>query len=195
MMPLSRHCLVLVGCLFVAWFSVGCATTTPPIEKDVETVKAEQSPEKLLARGRVFASVGDHTRAEQYFAAALDGGADPQVVLPLLIRVCLAEQRYRAAVAYSEPYLRKHPDDFRLRFVVGSLYAAVGETDTARDHLKQVAQQKPDYAEVHFAMGMLALEGDSDRVAADQHFREYLRLDPDGEHAAEAKGYLLKTVP
>jgi tetratricopeptide (TPR) repeat protein len=165
------------------------------MERDVKTAQDEQTPEKLHARGRAYAQIGDYTRAEQYLAAALDAGAKPEAVLPMLMKVCLAEQRYRAAVNYAEPVLRKHPHDFRLRFVVGSLYAAIGETVAAREHLVQVAREKPEYAEVHFAMGMLALEGDGDPVAADPHFREYLRLEPKGLHAEEARGYLLKTVP
>jgi tetratricopeptide (TPR) repeat protein len=172
-----------------------CVSTAERVEGQVEAVSEEQSPDKLVARGRAFARVGDFTRAEQYFAAALDAGGNPDDVLPLLLKVCLAEQRYRSALAYAEPQLNKKPDDFRLRFVVGSLYAAIGEKDTAKKHLAKVAEEKPDYAEVHFAMGMLALDGDGDRVTADGYFREYLRLAPKGSHAEEARGYLLQTVP
>lgn len=175
--------------------AAACASSSTKMESQVAIVKEEQSPDKLLARGRVFARIGDYTRAEQYLAAALDAGAEAKVVLPLLLRACLAEQRYRAAIAYAEPQLEKKPDDFKLRFVLGSLYAAIGDTAEAREHLSQVVKERPDYAEVHFAMGRLALDAEGDRVAADGHFREYLRLMPDGSHAEEARGYLLRTVP
>ncbi len=79
------------------------------------TVRVEETPEKLLARGRAFMTVGDYGRAEQYFASALDRGAEPRVGLPLLLRACAEEKRFRAGIDYAEPQLRKHPDDVKLR--------------------------------------------------------------------------------
>ncbi|MEQ9323059.1 MAG: tetratricopeptide repeat protein [Polyangiaceae bacterium] len=171
----------------------GAAASEPSAQADV--MREEKTPDKLIARGRAFAKVGDLTRAEQYLAAALDAGAEVDVALPMLLRVCIAEQRYRAAIAYGEPYLKKRPDDTRLRFVIASLYSNIGETVTAREHLEKVVEAQPDNAEVHFAMGMLALESDGDMVTADGHFREYLRLEPQGTHAAEARSHLLRSMP
>jgi tetratricopeptide (TPR) repeat protein len=160
----------------------------------IKTVQEEETPEKLLARGRAFAAVGDLTRAEQYFAAALERGADPRVTLPLLLRVCADAHRYRAAIDYAEPVLRKHPDDHRLRFVVASFYMTIGEMTTARDELTRIVTQKPDFAAPHYALAVLLRDEAGDVVSADVHFREYLRLDPRGPHADEAKSSLLKLV-
>lgn len=171
-----------------------CAHTTP-VERQLEAVREEQTAEKLLARGRAFASVGDFTRAEQYLAAAIDAGAPVADALPLLMRVCIAEQRYRAAINHGLPHLNKQPDDYKLRFVLGSLYATIGENTMAWEHLKKVAKEEPNHAEVQFAMGMLALEAEGDVVTADSHFREYLRLEPTGAHAAEARSHLLRSMP
>jgi tetratricopeptide (TPR) repeat protein len=184
-----RH--VVLGALLL---SAGCYNSSK-VEDQVDTFQEEQTPEKLLARGRAFANVGDFTRAEQYLSAALDSDADPKVVLPLLLRVCVAEQRYRAAIAYAEPQLKQVPEDYRLRFVIASLYVTIGEKDVAWEHLKQVATERPSYPEVHFAMGMLAIESEGDPVEADGHFREYLRLEPNGSHAAEARSHLLRSMP
>jgi tetratricopeptide (TPR) repeat protein len=162
---------------------------------DINAARAEQSPEKLLERGRAFAEVGDFTRAEQYLSAALDAGAPADVALPILLKVCIAENRFRVAIAYAEPRLTARPNDFRLRFVVASLYASIGETEKALEHLAQVAKSKPDYAEVQYAIAVLLRDAEHDLIRADAHFREYLRLDPAGRHAEEARGSLLKTVP
>jgi tetratricopeptide (TPR) repeat protein len=185
----------VLGGLLLAAIVAACSPTTSQVEQQLDTLKEEQTPELLLARSRAFASVGDYTRAEQYLAAAIDAGADVDVALPALLRVCVAEQRYRAAIAYAEPHLSKQPDNFRLRFVVASLYVTIGEAAMAWEHLNQVAKEQPGYAEVHFAMGMLALQGDTDPVEADAHFREYLRIEPTGSHAAEARSHLLRSMP
>jgi tetratricopeptide (TPR) repeat protein len=157
-------------------------------------VQAEETPEKLLARGRAFMSVGDFARAEQYFAFALDRGADRQVAMPLLLRACAEEKRFRAAIDYAEPDLRRHPDDVRLRFVLASFYATIGDTNTARTELERVVRDKPDHAPAHFALAVILRDEQGDLVQADAHFREYLRLDPRGQHVEEARGSLLKLV-
>jgi tetratricopeptide (TPR) repeat protein len=175
--------------------TASCAPRKTVVESQIETIREEQSPDKLIHRGRAFAVVGDYTRAEQYFAAAIDAGADVEEALPSLLRACLAERRFRAAIAYAQPQLDKEPENFRLRFVIGSLYATIGDNTMAWEHLKQVAKERPGYPEVHFALGMLALAGEDDPVVADEHFRDYLRLRPAGSHAKEARGHLLTSMP
>lgn len=165
------------------------------VEANVKTAKAEQTPDKLLERGRAFAAVGDYTRAEQYLAAALEQGAEPRVALPSLLKVCVAEKRYRVAIDYAEPVLQKHPGDHHLRFVVGSLYATIGQSRIAREHLEIIAREEPDYADVHYALALILRNDEADLQGADHHFREYLRLMPAGPHAEEARGSLLKTIP
>lgn len=173
-----------------------CATTPGEnMAASVATMRAEHSAEKLVERGRAFASIGDYTRAEQYLAAAIDVGAEVRIVLPLLLKVCIVEKHYRSAIGYAEPMLKKHPDDHRLRLVLGSLYAAIGETKTAREHLEIVAQKEPKSAEAHYALAVLFQNEERDPVNADLHFREYLRLEPAGVHAEEAQSSLLRTMP
>ncbi len=181
------------GALLVAIAAAGCAPKNKA-QAQVEVVRVEESPEKLLARGRAFAMAGDLTRAEQYFAAALEHGGQPREVLPLLLRVCAEEKRYRACIDYAEPELRRHPKSVQLRFLVASFYTAVGDAATARAELEQVIKDKPDHASAHFALAVLLRDEHGDVVQADAHFREYLRIEPSGPHAEEARGSLLKLV-
>lgn len=171
----------------------GCASRGKVVAQ-AATVRAEETPEKLLARGRAFMSVGDFGRAEQYFASAIERGADRHVAMPLLLRACAEEKRYRAAIDYAEPELRRHPDDARLRFVVASLYSSIGDVAAARSALERVVQDKPNLAPAHYALAVLLRDEQGDAVQADAQFREYLRLDPSGSHADEARGSLLKLV-
>jgi tetratricopeptide (TPR) repeat protein len=178
---------------------VGCVpkrtTAGAKIEANLARFEEEEQPDKLLDRGKAFARAGDMTRAEQYLAAALQTGADAREVMPLLLRVCLAERRYRVAIDYAEDHLRKHPDDVGLRFVVGSLYSTIGEVDAARTHLEQAARAAPKNADVRFALGVLYRDEVEDRAVAHEHFSAYLKLAPHGPHADEARGSLLKSVP
>jgi uncharacterized protein HemY len=169
-----------------------------PAEKaqaDLATMQRETTVTKLVDRGRAFASVGDATRAEEYLSAALDQGADPKDVLPLLLEVCISTGRYWSAIQHAENQVRKHPDDTRTRFVLGTLYAAVGENKVARTELEQVVEARPNDSRAHYALAVLARDAINDPVTADAHFREYLRLEPNGAHAEEARASLLKRVP
>jgi len=181
--------LALVGC------GTGRSAAGAKLEENLAVMQREEKPELLVDRGKAFAQAGDMTRAEQYFAAALERGADASAVMPLLVRVCVAERRYRVAIDYAEEHLRRHPTDTPLRFLLGSLYLGVGETGTARAHLEQAAREDPKNADVRFALGVLYRDEVEDRATAHDHFAAYLELAPRGPHAAEARGSLLKTVP
>jgi tetratricopeptide (TPR) repeat protein len=183
---------------FLAVFAsgLGCAPSpSTQVKSDMATMKKEGGPERLIDRGKAFASLGDTTRAEQYFAAALSSGADERVVIPFLLTVCAQDGRYRVAIQYAEAYLKSHPNDLRVRFVLGTLYSAVGEAAPARDALSTVVGARPEDADAHYALAVLLRDSDHDYVGADQQFREYLRLQPRGSHAEEAEASLLKSVP
>jgi len=193
--PISRvgFAWAAATALIVAAAGCGAATTSSSdLAKQIQKRDQEEQPAKLLERGRAFAKLGDNSRAEQYLSGALDGGADPKVVLPLLLRVCIAERRYRVAIDYAEPHLRRRPGDFKLRFVVASLYQSIGDTASARRELELVMKSRPDHADAHYAIAVLFRDDVADPVNADLHFREYLRLRPTGQHADEARASLLQ---
>jgi len=173
----------------------GCVTPATQVKADMATMKKEGGADKLLDRGKAFASVGDTTRAEQYFAAAMASGADERVVVPMLLTVCAQDGRYRVAIQYAETYLKGHPNDLRVRFVLGTLYSAVNEAGPAREALRVVVDARPEDADAHFALGVLLRDSDRDYAGADRQFREYIRLKPRGSHAEEAEASLLKSVP
>jgi tetratricopeptide (TPR) repeat protein len=175
-----------------------CAPAESPadhIRGDLATMRSEHSVDKLVVRGRAFASVGDLTRAEQYLSAALDVGGDPAVLLPQLLTVCIEANRYRVAIAYASPWLERHPGDRKLRFVVASLRTNVGDALGARADLERLVTDGPNDPRAHFAYAVLLRDYLGDVAEADGHFRAYLRLDPNGPHAEEARSALLRTVP
>jgi tetratricopeptide (TPR) repeat protein len=183
--------------LACALAAVACAPAKPKesrIAHDVRIIKEENKPEVLFERAKQFQQLGDLTRAEQYYAAAMQEGYPEEKVLPPLLRVCIDSNRYRVALDYAEPVLKKKPRDHKLRLLIASLYTAIGEPENARKHYEVVVTDAPDDATGHFAYAVLLRDEFKDRVEADKHFREYLRLDPKGPHVEEAKGSLLKEV-
>jgi Flp pilus assembly protein TadD len=189
----TQHLAIVA--LLAAIGSGACASKpSDRVAHDVTIVREERTPDKLVARGMAFAGVGDLVRAEQYLAAALDAGADPNLVLPKLLRVCITSGNHLAAINYATPLLQQHPDDAHLRFVVAELRVVTGDTQGARADLSQVVEQTPDDPAPHFAYAHLLRDKIGDPVAADRELRAYLRLAPEGEHAEEARASLLKVV-
>jgi tetratricopeptide (TPR) repeat protein len=178
-----------------AFLAFGCAPARPPdVRGNLNAIRRETTEDKLVERGEAFAAVGDWTRAEQYLAASLDRGSDPERVLPLLMRVCIEAEKYRVAADYARDYLRKKPDDVPLRMLLGSLEAAIGNRQAARREMRAVIDRQPSNADAHFELALLLRDDDVDPEEANRHFREYLRLTPAGSRAPQARAALLEGV-
>lgn len=193
----ERHekIVAVTVCFALSLLACGPTTAAEKAQADMATFRSEATTDKLVDRGKAFATMGDTTRAEEYLTAALDQGANPRDVLPLLLQICVQTGRYRSALQHGENHLRVHPDDVRTRFVVGTLYLAVGETKDAKSNLETVVSARPKDAKAHYALAVLARDSENDVVSADRHFREYLRIEPTGAHAEEARASLLKRMP
>jgi Tfp pilus assembly protein PilF len=178
-MRFALPALVVVAC-------GGASANENPQEK-LAIMRQSEQPAKLVEQGKAFAAVGDTTRAEQYFSTAITHGADEAVVIPLIVRVCVTDGRYELAIEYASRYTQKHPADARVRFVLGTLYAAIGDRGHARSELEYVVTAKPNDAEPHWALAKVLHDEGKDPTLADGQFREYLRLAPTGAHAEEAR--------
>jgi tetratricopeptide (TPR) repeat protein len=156
-----------------------------------------RSPETrfFLENARAFAAQRDYTRAEQYLNLAAQSGSPDSEVTPLLVDVCVQDQRYRAALQYAQDYLRRHPRAYRLRFVEATLLSAIGEVAQAREALEKVLSASPRHADAHYSLAVLLRDDLGNHQEADEHFRSYLELRPRGAHAEEAGQSLLETMP
>jgi tetratricopeptide (TPR) repeat protein len=191
----KRRAVLGLGWVLFAGALAGCATTEQARNREEAQLKQESAPAELLAKGDAAARVGDMTRAEQYFVAALKSGGNEKDIVQRLLVACVADQRYPAALEYADNYLRRHPEDAEVRFASASIYAAIGDAARAETELLRVLAEKPAWAEVHYAIATVLREKGSSPLEADRHYREYLRLSPTGTYAEAARGYLLKTVP
>ncbi|HTV25974.1 MAG TPA: tetratricopeptide repeat protein [Polyangiaceae bacterium] len=185
-----------VGCLGLLLTALGCASATPPEPASPATLQHERAEmaRSLLETGRALAAQGDALRAEQYLRAALAGGAPADDVMPALVSVCIASQRYRAAISDARDYLQLHPNATRLRFVLASLLAGLGDFPAAVDELTQLVTQQPNHVLGHYALGVLYRDRLRHAERADHEFRAYLQLAPSGSHAEEARASLLQHV-
>ena len=189
----TRRILLAVSALAL---SVGCVRSSgADVGSRLAAVEQASRPEVALDKARAFARIGDFTRAEQYLRLALDGGGDERELTPLLVEACVRDHRYQDAVQHVEHYLRRHPEDSRLRFVLASLEAAIGGHERAQREYEKVLQAEPNNSDAHYALAVLLRDRIANLSAADQHFREYLRLRPGGRHAEEARAALLEVVP
>jgi tetratricopeptide (TPR) repeat protein len=162
-----------------------------------KAIQRETSADELYKRGRAAQSIGDLTRAEQYYVAALRaGGSESQIIKPLLL-VCVTDQRYPVALEYAEQYLHRHPNDVDVEFATASIHAALGNGLRARRLLERVLHRRPNWSDAHYTLAtVLREDGAPAAIAlAEAHDLEYLRLDPRGPLAERARARLNKAQP
>jgi len=180
--------------LLLAFCLVACAHAAKEPQAESRS-EAEQQVSMLMERAHEFADAADYTRAEQYLNLAAKNGGDSTQIIPLLIDVCVRDQRYRAALEYAEEHLRRHPRSDRLRYVEATLLKALGDVAKARQELERVLDTDPNFADAHYTIAVLLRDELGSHLDADRHFREYLRLAPRGQHAEEAGESLLQAMP
>jgi tetratricopeptide (TPR) repeat protein len=177
-----------------ALFAVGCGASLKEQPMKNGHSSPLKDPDLLVQQGDDYSANGDFTRAQQYFAAALAAGGKSSAILPKLLKACIAAGDLRLASEYAETELARHPEDAHLRFVTGALLAQIGNQPAAREHLVQAATELKADARVQFLVATFFRDDMRDRVQADGYFREYLKLAPGGEHAAEARASLMERV-
>ncbi|MBN1653747.1 MAG: tetratricopeptide repeat protein [Deltaproteobacteria bacterium] len=184
----SSLMLLLLNCA-----STHAASSAGKADKPDPLVDADAL--ELFEMGYQFANRGDLVRAEQYLSAAIARGYPANRALPALIRICISESRLGAALKYAEPYLRQHPQEWRLRFIVSSVLLALGQADRARVELDRVIKESPNHAPSHYLLGVIYRDEYDDRDSARRHFTRYLEIQPDGLHGAEVRSWLEELGP
>lgn len=172
----------------IALFLAGCGAANDPKIAAPSANADTRDAAAFFADGREAADRGDAIRAEQYLSLALAQGYEPSVAIPLLLQVCIAGSHLRAALNHAEPYLRQHPNDQRLRYLVATIHLGLGQQEEARTDLEQLLRANADYADAHFLLGVLETDGDENEARS--HFLRCLELAPKGEHAPEVRSRL-----
>jgi tetratricopeptide (TPR) repeat protein len=170
--------------------SGACASGAPQPDTVSSDPLAKIEGEQLFRDGEALAARGDLVRAEQYLAAAIRRGYPEQRALPLLMRVCVASSRLGSALQHAAPYLRLHPEDHQLRYLVASVLIGLQRYDEARLELLRVIDGAPEHAGAHYALGVLLRDQYDDEEAARQSLARHHELAPHGLHGAEVAAWL-----
>jgi len=188
-------CGAVVVALALGCVGCGRATEEPPATASGEDGADEAAASReLVELGLAFARAGDSVRGEQYLSAALDAGADPNQALLALMQLCIKAGRFEAAAQYGEAYERDVLAKRELAMLLSGLYISLDQDDKAIKRLEQVAGDYPELALAHLLLGRLLRQKERDLEQADAHFRGYLRLEPEGIYAREARASLLKRL-
>lgn len=192
----ARHLSRAPALWFICGLAVvgGCGHAKHSRPTDLRSELATVTAEELFVLAVSYAHAGDLLRAEQYLSAARRRGYNTSSVVYWLVRVCVASSRYQSALNHSDDYLRDHPGDWSLRFVVASIHEALGDAARAQFELERIVEARPDEPLPHYRLAMLYRGRDSTQVRASEHFQRYLELDPNGPHAAEVRAALSEVV-
>jgi tetratricopeptide (TPR) repeat protein len=192
--PRSHPFLYCIG-LAVAVASGACTpSSTTHVREEMRVIEREKDPERLTARAEACAAAGDPGRAAQYFELAIACGAPEAKVFPRLLVMLVRDRQYQAAMIATENHVRLRPGDFPARLVMASLYASLGNFASARREYETILEREPENPDAHYSLAVILRDEQGDALRADRHFREYLRLAPDGPHAEQARGLLLESV-
>jgi tetratricopeptide (TPR) repeat protein len=178
---------------FLGLFALTACATSGAQRGDEKFSRLDAS--ELLAVASVLEQSGETMRAQQYLQQALRQGAAPKLAVPRLLRLYVADGQYRLAVDQAENYLRVHPRDRDVRRFLAALYGALDCHAQAVEQYARVLAAAPKDAQAHFALASTLHESGQEPLRADQHFRAYLALDPQGAHAEEARSLLLTELP
>lgn len=189
----ARRHFALVLALGAA--ACGRVAEQPSVSAAVSSGSDEATTRReLLELGMAFARAGDSVRGEQYLSAALEAGTDANQALLPLMGLCINAGRFEAAVQYGEAYQSDVRARRELAMLLAGLYISLDQDDKAIEQLEQVASDYPELALAHLLLGRLLRRQERDLEQADAHFRGYLRLEPDGIYAREARASLLKRL-
>jgi len=187
----------LLGAVLVAQAACSSTAELPAgsaYDAHAEAKQRQAAAAELLELGLRFASAGDSVRAEQYLAAALDAGANADRALPALLKVCINAGRFEAAAQHAETYVKDVRARRDLELLLGGLYLTLEQDDKAIVQLRRVALKYPELPMAHLLLGRLLRAQAQGLEEADEHFRAYLRLAPEGPHSTEARESLLKRL-
>ena len=144
----------------------------------------------LAVLGDAYLRKGDATKAEESYLLALDVHSTNADALLGLAQLWQTKGDAKIAVEYVDraSSLSNSPD---LLYKLARVSLSLNLKDQAVGALKQALILRPDEASYHFALGTAWLNQPPDLQAAEQSFRQFLKLKPDDQQGQVHLGYVL----
>lgn len=173
------------------------ATVAPAAHSAMEKKLGEDPDDKQinLRFAEQAEASGDYLRAEQYYLRAEALGVPPTEIVPRILHVLVAGQRYDEALERCRLRLQVAPEDRATRFVEAALLSALDRPAEAERDLSSLVHGRPDDAEAYLALGKLYRDGYKDFARARPMFEKYLALAPNGQAAAALRYELAEPAP
>jgi len=183
---------LLIGVMLASSVALSACATAPsahtvggasPLERNL--AKNPDDPKVNVELAETAERGGDYLRAEQYYLRAEALGVPEKQVLPRILRVLIASQRYGEALERCHRQLQNDPGDRATRYVEASLYVALDKPKEAERELSALMRDQPSDPDAYLALGRLYKE--LDPIRAREMFEKYLKLAPSGEAAAQVR--------
>ena len=174
--------------VLVALALVGCVPPKPP-EKPPSSLdqRLAENPNDAkvnLDLGQSSEAQGDYLRAEQYYLRAEALGQKD--MLPRILRVLVAAQRYHEALERCRRRLQTSPEDRTTRFVKAALLQATDKPKDAERELQTLLHTKRDDPRAYLELGRLYRDL-HDPPQARTMYETFLTLAPSDSAAAEVR--------
>lgn len=76
------------------------------------------------------------------------------------------------------------------RYNLALVYWELKQYAAAREHLKIIVRNNPDYASAHYVLGMIYAQNSRTWESAKQHYRRFLQLEPRDPKAPSVRRWL-----
>jgi cytochrome c-type biogenesis protein CcmH/NrfG len=142
--------------------------------------------EARLLLGTAYMDVRQFDKAERELRQTLKINPKTAAAYFGLGEVYRRQQKNDEAENALQEGLKLEPKSHQGHFTLGLVYFAKGDIAKAGPEVGQALQLKPDYAEAYLLAGNLFLKA-RNAASALQMFEEYLRLEPNGQSAAQTR--------
>lgn len=134
--------------------------------------------QEWLEQGRQLDAQGQSVRAEQYYLAALQTGAEQELVFALLVETCIKSGRLGSALGYVDARLRLNPDSASLRQLSATLHLALGHDTEAEEDVQALESIKEISTKAHLFLGSYYDKREGGESLALRHFEAYVSQVP-----------------
>ena len=146
--------------------------------------------EQWFQRGLALEETGaPPDQALQAYRKAVELNPNAAGALVNLGTIAFRAHRLREATSYYERAIEADPRYPLAHFNLGNVFDEMGQLESARVQYELALHLNPAYADAHFNLALVA-ERNSDHMRALKHWKAYLKLDPSGSWADQARKQL-----